>query len=153
MWGLVFMLLGLYSHWWKVCWLNFGNRYKWGEVGKFMICAVLSESWSIRDRLWPHFVTGKVKLGTKSSEDWEAVFALPMEILLKPVGFILLRSAGENQFSIEKNGFRAKMRVMHGVPGGRCGRQLWNRHKRNRHVSNSKPLHSREALICTSAAV
>ncbi|QDT99230.1 hypothetical protein V144x_47410 [Gimesia aquarii] len=108
MWCLVFMLLGLYSHWWKVCWLKFGNRCKWGEVGRFMICAVLSESWSIRDRLRPHFVTNKVKLGAKSSEDWEAVFALSLEILLKSVGFILLRFAGEDQFSIEKNGVRAK---------------------------------------------
>ena len=89
--------------------MSLGNRCKWGGVGKFMICAVLSESWLIRDRLGSDFVVFKVNLGAKSSEDREAVFGLPVEILLKRVGFILLRFAGENQFSIEKKAFAQQM--------------------------------------------
>ncbi|QDT97364.1 hypothetical protein V144x_28390 [Gimesia aquarii] len=107
MWCLVFILLHLCSRWWRVCWLSFGNPYKRGEVGKHMICAVLSESWLIRGQLWSDFVANRVILGTKSSEDREVVFALPIEILLKPVGFIVLRFAGAEKFSIEKNSFHS----------------------------------------------
>ncbi|QDU10994.1 hypothetical protein [Gimesia aquarii] len=105
MWCLVFMLLRLCSRWWMVCWLSFGNCYKWGGIGKFDLCALMSQGWSIRDQLWSDFVTNQVNLGTKNSEDREVVFALPIEILLKPVGFIVLRFAGAEKFSIEKNGF------------------------------------------------
>ncbi|QDT99245.1 hypothetical protein V144x_47560 [Gimesia aquarii] len=89
--------------------MSFGNRCKWGGVGKFLICAVLSESWLIRDRLGADFVAFKVNFGAKSSEDREAVFGLPVEILLKRVGFILLRSASEKTFSIEKTAFAQEM--------------------------------------------
>ena len=108
MWCLMCMLWRLYSGWWTVCGLSFGNHCKRGEVGEFLICAVLSESWFIRDRLRSDFVAGKVSLGTKSSEDWESVLVSPMEFLLKPVGFIVLRSAGAETFSIEKTVFAPK---------------------------------------------
>lgn len=109
MWCLVFVLLCVCSGWWRFYALSFGNCYKWGGVGKFLICAVLSESWLIRDRLGADFVAFKVNFGAKSSEDWEAVFGLPVEILLKRVGFILLRSASEKTFSIEKKTFAQQM--------------------------------------------
>lgn len=89
--------------------MSLGNHCKWGGVGKFMICAVLSRGWLIRDRLGADFVAFKVNFGAKSSEDREAVFGLPVEILLKRAGFILLRFAGEDQFSIEKKAFAQQM--------------------------------------------
>ncbi|QDU09673.1 hypothetical protein V202x_30490 [Gimesia aquarii] len=108
MWCLVFILLRLFFGWWRVCWLSFGNHCKWGGVGNFIICALLSQGWSIRDQLRSDFVASKVNLGTKSSEDWESVFVSPLGILLKPVGFIGLRSAGAETFSIEKTVFAPK---------------------------------------------
>ncbi len=62
----------------------------------------------MRDQLWSGFGAGRGNLGTKSSEDWESVFVALLEILLKPVGFIVLRFAGAEKFSIEKNDFHAE---------------------------------------------
>ncbi|QDU11891.1 hypothetical protein [Gimesia aquarii] len=114
MWCLVFVLLRLYSGWWKVCGLSFGNCCKGGEVGKFDLCALMSRVWSIRDRLGLDFVAFKVNFGAKSSEDEEAVFGLPVEILLKRVGFMVLRSADAETFSIEKKAFAQEMRPLLG---------------------------------------
>lgn len=59
-----------------------------------------------------HIVTNSgsilVNFGAKSSEYREANFVLPVEILLKRVGFIVLTLTGKDNFSIEKTISRRK---------------------------------------------
>ncbi len=67
-------------------------------MGICCLCAVLCGMW----QFVANFGSILVKNGTKSSEDWESFFVLPMEIWLKRGGFIVLTSAGADRFSIEK---------------------------------------------------
>ncbi len=96
--------------------LCFGEHCKMRRMGICFLCAVLCEMW--------YFVTNCgsicVKFGKKSSEDWEANFVLPMEILLKRVGFIVLTSAGTNKFSIKKNNFTQNLKTGYSPETRQC---------------------------------
>ncbi len=99
MWCLAFRVLHLLSGWGKVC-LRLDYHCEWRGVVKFDICASLSRGWYFRDQWSADLCSGRVRLSTQSSENLEPDSVLPMETLLKPVGFIVLTSTGEFVFSI-----------------------------------------------------
>lgn len=100
MWCLVFTLLHLLSGWGNICCLRLDYHCEWRELVKFDICAFLSQGWYFRDKWSAELGSSRVRLGTQSSEDWERVLLMFSETLLKPVGFIVIASAGEIVFSI-----------------------------------------------------
>ena len=100
MWCLVFRLFSLLSCWWKVRCSSFDYHREWRGVVKFDICAVLSESWLIRDE-WKHDLgSSRVQISTQCSEDREPVLLAIFENLLKRGDFIVMTSTGAEVFSI-----------------------------------------------------
>ncbi|QDU11035.1 hypothetical protein [Gimesia aquarii] len=97
---LVFHLFPLLFCWWKIRCLSFDYHREWRGVVKFDICAVLSESWLIRDE-WKHDLgSSRVQISTQSSEVREPVLLAIFESLLKRGGFIVIASTGAEVFSI-----------------------------------------------------
>ncbi|QDT97405.1 hypothetical protein V144x_28800 [Gimesia aquarii] len=100
MWCLFFRFSSFLSCCWKVRCLNLNYHREWREVVKFDICAVLSESWLIRDE-WKHDLSSsRVQIGSQISEDREPVLLAIFESLLKRGGFIVMTSTGAEVFSI-----------------------------------------------------
>ncbi|QDT94578.1 hypothetical protein V144x_00080 [Gimesia aquarii] len=92
----------------KACYLWCHHHREWREVVKFEFCAVLSEGWHFRDGEIAKSGSGRVRLSTQSSDDWEPVSVLPVETLLKREGFIVTGSTGEKVFTDKKNFLRAR---------------------------------------------
>ncbi|QDU10177.1 hypothetical protein V202x_35760 [Gimesia aquarii] len=105
---LAFRVLHLLYGWKKVCGLSCVYHGEWRRLVKFDLCALMSQGWYFRDQWIGDLCSGRVRLGTNSSENWEPVLLMIFESLLKRGGFIVMASTGAEIFSIPNFFTRAR---------------------------------------------